>query len=171
MKSYTRGFTLVEVIIYIAVAAVLLALVMTFYGALQSARIKEQAINEVETQGAVAMTLMTQTVRNAKLITAPATSTSASSLSLTTYLSSTTPTVFDLSSSALRIKEGVGTVIALTNSQVVVSNLSFQNLSWTSTSGSIKIQFTIDYASTTKQSNTIYGKTFYGSATIRRLQQ
>jgi len=171
MKNYTRGFTLIEVVIYTAIAVVLLALVMTLYGALQSARIKEQAIAEVEMEGDTAMTLITQTVRNAKLVNAPATSTSASSLSLITYLSSTTPTVFDLSSSTLRIKEGTGAATALTNSQVVVSNLSFQNLSWPGTSGSIKIQFTLDYASTTGQSNTTYGKTFYGSATLLRLQQ
>ena len=114
---------------------------------------------------------MTQDVRNAQAIISPATSTSGTSLTILTYASTTSPTVFDVSSSTLRISEGAGSPVALTNTQVSISNLQFQNLSLSGTSGSVKIQFTISSASTTGQFDTTYSKTFYGSATVRRLQQ
>jgi prepilin-type N-terminal cleavage/methylation domain-containing protein len=170
-KNKNRGFSLLEVIISLGIAVVLLSLIITLYSALQSAQLKQQAIAEVEGQGLSDLTLIAQTVRNAQSVTVPATSTSAVSLSLTTYLASTTPTVFDMSAGVLRIKEGLAALVPLTNSQVVVSSLTFQNLSRALTSGTVKFQFTLTYASTTKQFDTIYAKTFYGSATIRRLQQ
>jgi Tfp pilus assembly protein PilW len=166
-----RAFTLIETVVYMAIAAVIFAMVTSLYYALESARLKETAIAEVEEQGDQALALITQDVRDAQAITAPATSTSATFLTILAYAATTSPTVFDAASSTLRIKEGAASPVALTNTQVIVSNLSFQNLSLSGTSGSVKIQFTISAASTTKQFDTTYSKTFYGSATLRRLQQ
>ena len=166
-----NGFTLIETVIYVGIATILLSLIVSLYYDMQSARLKQQSIAEVEGQGLATLTLMTQTIRNAQVITVPATSTSATSLSVTTYLASTTPTIFDVSAGVLRVKEGAGAVVPLTSTQVYVSALTFQNLSRPLTSGTVKFQFTLQHATTTQQFDSTYAKTFYGSATLGRLQQ
>lgn len=164
-----RGFTLIELVIYVAVVGLLFSMIVSLFFAISRARVKGQGVAEVEQQGYAAMEQMTQAVRNAKGINSPAPGASASSLSITTYLSSTSPTVFSLSGGALTETDGVNAAAALTGGQIVVSNLSFQNLAASSTDGSIKIQFTVSQASSTG-SNTNYTATFYGSASVRDQQ-
>lgn len=171
MHAIRKGFTLVELVIAMAIGTVLLVLIVSLYFSIENARAKQQGIAEVETQGTESMSVITQAIRNAKFITTPATTTSATSLSLTTYTASTTPTLFTLASSTLLVTEGTNTATPLTAPQVILTGLSFQNLSPAGTSGSVKVQFTLSYASTTSQYKTSYSKTFYGSATVRRLQQ
>ncbi|MDO8517732.1 MAG: prepilin-type N-terminal cleavage/methylation domain-containing protein [bacterium] len=166
MKS--RGFTFIEVLISIGIIAVLLVTVVSLYFALAHARMKQQVIAEVEEQGQTAMTLLLNTVRNAHSVTSPTPGTSANSLTLVTYATSTTPTVFSVSASTLFIVEDNGLAIALTSPHVVLSNLTFQNLSNTNTLGSLRVQFTLSYASSTRQDSN-YSTVFYGAATVRRV--
>jgi len=165
------GFTLIELLIYMAITTLLLGTVMSLFVTFGHARAKQQAIAEVEAQGAAAMALMTQSVRNASTIGTPTDSATTTTLSINTYLASTTPTVFDITGGALRITEGVNAPTLLTNAQVVVSNLAFVNLGRPTTAGSVKIQFTLTYATTTGRFDQTYAQTFYGSATVRHISQ
>ena len=81
------------------------------------------------------MQIITQTARNAEAITSPAIGASASSLTLDVITGASDPTIIDLASGAIRIKEGVGSPISLTNARVTASALNFQNLSRTGTPG------------------------------------
>ncbi len=170
-RMYKRGATLVELLLYIAIITMLLAMVVSLYFAIAHARMKQQTISEVEVQGLLVINSMTQAIRNALSVTLPATSTTASSLSLVTYTSSTTPTLFATASSTLSITEGSSTSTALTSSQVVISNLTFQNLSASGTLGSIKIQFTMAHATTSGSYDSSYSATFYGAASVHRIKQ
>lgn len=163
------GFTFIELLMYIAVVGILLTMVISLFFALARARTKAQSVVEVEQQGYTAMTLMTQTIRNAQGIIAPSPGATSSTTALSTYTASTSPTLFSLASSTLYSTEGSSSPIALTNTQVAVSNLSFQNLAASSTHGSIKIQFTLSHASSSR-SETNYSATFFGSASVRNQQ-
>jgi len=80
--KYKKGFSLVELLLYISIASILLLAISVFFSFLLRARIKNQVIAEVEQQGLSVMHLMTQTTRNAEAIILPVQSVSAPSLSL-----------------------------------------------------------------------------------------
>mgnify|MGYP003393635783 CR=1 FL=1 len=163
-----RGFTLIELLLYVAISSVILLVTMFFLQTLLESRIKNQTIAEVEQQGLQSIQIITQAVRNAATINSPAQGASAASLSIDTYTAGNNPTIFDLSSGALQITEGASATVALTNSRVTVSALTFQNLSRASTPGTVRVQFTITQVNTSGRNEYNFSKTFYGSASLRQ---
>ncbi|MEX0917612.1 MAG: hypothetical protein WDZ93_00470 [Candidatus Paceibacterota bacterium] len=113
------------------------------------------------------MQILTQTVRNAESITSPGTGGSASSLTLNVVDGADDPTVFDLSGGAIRITEGAGSAVVLTNSRVSASDVSFHNLSHDDTPGTVRVQFTLTHENPENRNEYEYEKTFIGSATLR----
>lgn len=163
-----KGFTLLELLLYIATSAAILLVISGFLSVLLRARIKNQTVADVEAQGQAVMRLMTQTVRNSATISSPAQGASAASMSLNTYTPATSPTVFDLSAGVIRIKEGAAAEIPITNSRVTVSGVSFQNLSRTGSPGTIRIQFTLTRVNSSGRNEYDYAKTFTSSASLRQ---
>ncbi len=169
-SMHKKGFTFIELLVYIAIITVLLTMIISLYFALARSRQKQQSTMEVEQQGYAAMSILTQTIRNAQTVSTPSPTASSSSLALVTYTASTSPTVFRLTASSLEITEGSSTPVWLTSPQVVVSNLLFLNLAASTTEGSVRIQFTISHATTSDRYDTNYSTTFYGTATVRNIQ-
>ncbi|MCR4328495.1 MAG: prepilin-type N-terminal cleavage/methylation domain-containing protein [Patescibacteria group bacterium] len=168
IQNSRKGFTLIELLLYVAVASVLLSAISTFFFILLESRVKNQTIAEVEQQGMRVMQMITRASRNAEAITSPSQGASAASLILDVITVADDPTVFDLSGGVLRIKEGSGSVIPLTNSRVTASSLSFFNLSRASTPGAISIQFTLTHANPAGRNEYNFSETFYGSASLRQ---
>lgn len=162
------GFSLVELLLYISILALILLSISAFLSTLITSRVKNQTISEVESQGLQAMHLITQTIRNSASITSPAQGASAANISLSTYTVGLNPTVFDVSGGALRISEGGGATVALTNSRVTVSELSFQNVARTNTPGSIRISFTISSVNSSGRNEYQFQKTFVATASLRQ---
>lgn len=170
-KSYqlkaTKGFTLIELLLYIAISSVMLLAIVSFLFILLESRIKNQTIAEVEQQGLAVMQIITQTARNAEAITSPVVSASSSSLILDVITTANDPTIFDLASNVIRIKEGTGLNVALNNSRVIASGLIFQNLSRANTPGIIRVQFTLSHQNLSNRNEYNFSKIFYGSASLR----
>jgi type II secretory pathway pseudopilin PulG len=164
-----KGFTLVEMILYVAICSGLLLSLSLFLTFILGQRIKNQIIADVNQQGQQAMWMITQTVRNGRSIDVPVLEASGSSLSITTVSPVLNPTIFDSNgSSTLEIKEGVSAYIPLTNSHVQMQSLVFQNVSSTSSSDRIlKINFTLQYKNLSGSADYSYSKSFSGSATLR----
>lgn len=162
------GFTIIELLLYVSVAAVMLLLAAGFLGTLLQSRVKNQAVSEVEDQGARAVELITQTMRNAIDATVPAPRTSGPLLSLVVATSSASPTIFDSQGGALRITEGAAPPVLLTSSRVALSGLVFQNLARLNTSSTVRVQFTLSRVNPGGKSEYDYSRTFFGSANIRR---
>lgn len=163
-----KGFTLIEVLLYISLAAfTLLATSTLFFFVIQS-RLKQQAISEVEEQGTMMLSVVTQAVRNAKDFSdlTPGTS-NATSLTLTVPTEEANPTIFDLVDGTFRSTKGSGSTVALTSPRVAMTNLSFHNLGQTATTGTVRIQFTLSTVNPTGMREFSYQQTFYGSATTR----
>lgn len=162
------GFTLIEMLLYVALASILLFIISVLYMLLLQSRIKNQTIAEVEQQGIQAMQQMNQTIRNATAITSPTIGASNAVLTITVPTASKSPTVFDLSGGVLRITEGTtSAALALTSSKVTSSALTFYNLSRSGTNGTVRIQFTITAVNNSGRNEYDYNKTFYGSASLR----
>lgn len=172
MKKYTlqtnAGFTLIELVLYVAISGFILLAVSLFLQALLESRIKNQTIAEVEQQGIQVMQLITQTLRNGDKISSPVQGTSAASLSVYTYAAINNPTVFDLSGGAIRISEGSAAAVSLTNSRVVVSGVRFSNFSRSGTPGIVRIQFTVTHLNPSGRSEYDFSKTFISSASLRQ---
>ncbi|MEK6561177.1 MAG: type II secretion system protein [Nitrospirota bacterium] len=142
LRAMRKGFTLIELLLYVSIVGAIIFSVAGFLSLLMQSRVKNQAISEVEQQGVQVMQVITQTGRNATNINFSS--------------------VFDLSGGTIRQN-----TIALTNSRVVASNLTFQNLSRTGTPGTIRVQFTLTHINPEGRNEYNYSKTFYGSASLR----
>ena len=161
------GFTLIELVLYIGIASIMLLVTSVFLSTLLESRIKNQTIAEVEQQGIQAMQIITQTLRNADEIVAPKEGKTAGSLSLRPFNISES-TVFDISGGAIRITEGAGSAVLLTNLRVTAAALTFQNLSRANTPGTIRISFTLAHVNPAGRNAYNFSKIFYGSASLRR---
>ena len=161
------GYTLIELLLYVAIVGVLLSAVTAFFGVTTDARIKNQTVNEVNTQGTFAMDYITQTIRNATSVTSPAAAATDSQLTLVVPTGTLSPTVFNLSSGVLQVKEGTATAIALTNSKVQVTNLTVKNLTRSGTSGTVQVSITVSRVNTANDADYDYTRTFTTTAAIR----
>lgn len=161
------GYTLIELLLYISLASMLLVGLSVFFGISAETRVKTQTITEVDQQGGLVMDYMQQTVRNATSISSPAAGASASSLTVVVPTASLSPTIFSLAGTTLQIKEGAAAAIALTNTKVTLTNLTFTNVSRPSTDGAVRISFTLDRVNSTGRNAYTYSKTFTTTVAIR----
>ena len=139
----------------------------SFMALLLEVRVKNTVIAEVEQQGDQIVQQITQVIRNAEGITAPAVGASASSLTLDVITSGDDPTVFDLSVGQVRVTEGVATSVNLNSSRLVVTNLVFNNNSFLDTPGIVTFSFDADYYNPSDLREFNYSATFNGSAALR----
>jgi len=163
-----NGYTLLELLIYIVIVSALLMTITTFFSLVAEARVKNQSISEVNDQGAAIMDYITQTIRNATSITAPATGSNAASLTLVVPTGSLSPTIFDASGSPsnIRVKEGAGAAIPLSANNIDVSGLNFRNLTRAGTNGIVQVQFTVSRVNPLNRNEYDYRKTFISSAEV-----
>jgi len=164
--NFQSGFTLIELLLYVAIVSFLLVSVVSFYGLVVDSRIKNQSIAEVNVQGQQAMDIISQTIRNASSITAPATGSSGTSATIVVPTGSLSPTTFSLNGSVLQITQGANSPVALTSSRVLISSLAFTNLSRSGTNGIIRVSFAVSNSNQAGLALHNYQKTFVSSAEI-----
>lgn len=164
-KNQPKGFTLIELILYIGISSFILLSITLFATLMIQGRIKSEVINEVEQQGYQVMQLITQNIRNAKNINNPASG--ESETLLLGMDGDTDPIQFILKDSTLYIQEGGGEMIHLTNNQVEVSKLNFVNNSRSNTPGAIHIEFTLSHKNSSEKNEYHFQKTFKSSASLR----
>jgi hypothetical protein len=161
------GFTLIEVLLYSALAVVIFSASYFYFNIILESRVSSQVTREVEGQGWQIAQKISQDLRNAININSPATSTSGSTLSFNTTAATTTPTIYTTSSLQMIVTRGSSTTVTLTNERVNVSDLQFSNLSRTGTHGNIRFQFTLTHVNPSGQEPYDYSRTFVGSASLR----
>ena len=166
-RQKNMGISLVETIIYVAIFSMIVTTFVTFSSSMTTSRLHNQMTLEINDQGSRAMKTITQAIRNASIVTSPTIGNADSSLTLSMYSSPVNPTIFSVSSGILYITEGAGSQIALTNSKVIVSNLTFSNFSRASTGDIIKVSFTLSSATSGGLGGS-YSYTFNGSAQVRK---
>lgn len=167
LQSKQAGYTLIELLLYVALIGVLLTAVVGFFTLMADARVKNQTINEVNDQGVFAMESITQSLRNATNITSPAVGTNGAQLTIVVPTAAASPTIFNLSGTTLQIKEGTSAAVALTNSKVQVTAFSVKNLSRASTPGIAQVSMTIARVNGSGRNEYDYSKTFTTSVAIR----
>lgn len=166
-KIVRPGFTLIEVLLYVATTSILLVSVsLTHYVTLRS-RMKNEVVMEVDAVGRLALERVASTIRNANSITSPALGETQSSLTLAMPESAKNPTVFSLVNGVLQVQEGTQAAVTLTPARTTVGALTFANLGRPGTEGIVRIQFSVSYNANSSRNEYQYSKSFTASAAIR----
>jgi len=137
--GFTKGFTIIEFLIYIAILAIAIAGMGLILSNIFRVGVRTDVIQEVSHNGRFAMQRIGQAVRESSDIVEPATE--GNVLELSFEDEDKDPTVFDVSEGKLRIKEGSGNYIELTTSSVIVDRLVFKKVS----DDSVKVEMNISF--------------------------
>ncbi|MBD3300460.1 MAG: hypothetical protein GF347_03855 [Candidatus Moranbacteria bacterium] len=163
-----KGFTLVEMMLYVVLAATVIASTVILLQEVLESRIKNQVVNEIEGQGSQLVWLLSHEIMSADALNNPQPADISASLELASTEAAENPTIIDLDGDTIRITEGADAPVSLTSSKIAASNLNFQNLSNDETVGVVRFEFTLTYFNPGSRSEYNYSKTFSGSANIRR---
>ncbi len=166
--SVCSGFTLVEMILYVAILAIFLTGAILFMWDVTYGRVKSYTHQEVNQNVRLAGKRIMYEIRNAQDLNLPVNPTS---ISLQMTDSSRNPTVIDLSGGRLRIGYGSGgscpstSPCPITSNQVSVTSLNFTNLS--SGTASLNIGFAITIESVAQRKEFQKNETFQATAELR----
>lgn len=166
-KKQRKAFTLVEALVYITLMSITLVSIVTLMYWILDSRSKTQVIAEVESQSVLAIDEISQRIRNATGVNSPTPGNSSSTLSLAVLDGAKNPTIIDLSSGVIRIKEGANAEVAVTTTRVNISGLTFFNVTRVGTPGSIKANFTANYINPGNTNIFNYTKNYYFAADSR----
>ncbi len=140
-----KGFTLVELIIYIAIIGLMVVSFATFSIAISDSREKSYVVSEVHHNLRDPFTLMTKRARFASSVVTPTAGNSSTTLELDMPGASPNLT-FKVIDDILTVQEGVGTPVAVTSDEVQVTELAFTNYASPGLRSNLKIEYTVEYA-------------------------
>jgi len=155
-----KGFTLVELLLYMVILSTMLGVLTSFVVMTYKVRVKSQVVAEVEQQGSQTMDIITQAVRNSTAINLPVSQASGSTLTI-----NGSTTTFDMNANKIRMNDG--TTYDIVSNKVVANGLLFTNVTETGGPGSVRIQFTLTYNNISGTNEYDYAKTFYATASRR----
>ena len=144
-NAIMKGFTLIELIIYIGIVTAILLVAFNFGWEIIYGNVKSQAIREVQQNTRFAIEKMSESILNASSTDSPTPGNSANFLSLKMQDPNLDPTLFEVVDGKLKITQGGNGPYELTNDRVIVTNLQFSNLSYENTPGTIRVQITIEH--------------------------
>jgi len=140
-----KGFTIIELIIYIGIVAGILLVLFNFGWEIVYGDIKSQTIREVQQNSRFAMEKIIESVLSASGINSPLEGNSDDFLSLEMQDLTLSPTVFEVFDGRLIITQAGNSPYQLTNNRVRVTSLQFSNLSYEDTPGTIRVEMTIEH--------------------------
>lgn len=166
MSTHQKGISLIELLIYLAIFAGIMFVLVQVFIAFTHDRGQIEARVEVQQSQRFAVETMVQAIHRATGVNDPV----GASLSLAMASSTLNPTVFDVSAGVLRMSEGAGEPANLTSDLTTVNSLTFTKITNATTTGvattSIKINFTLDYKNNQKPQFK-YGKDVVTTAIIK----
>lgn len=139
-----KGFTLIEVLIYITIIGIVVSGFIVFALSINSSRAKTYVVQEVQANARVALDLISQKIRLADDVVIPTEGNSGSSLEID--MPGPDPNLtFSVTGGVLGIAEGVGDPTPITSDEVDVSNLNFTNLAESGERDNIRVEITVEY--------------------------
>ncbi len=167
LHSTYRGFSLLELLIYMAILSSLMVVVSSSFLSLSKGRGQSQARNEVQSSVRFAAERLRQDIKAASAVVTPTSGNASSTLVLTI---AGTQVTYDVATGTLRRKEGVAAPISVTGAGIIVNPPSFTVLSnynarLVATTTAVQILMTFRYnASSTDWT---YSNTLRTSVTLR----
>jgi len=143
-----KSFTLIEVLVYVAVLAIIISAVSSFFLWAIRSNTKTKVMRETLDNARRAMEIITYEIKEAKSIYTPTTTSSQLSLETTHYLpqgEQTSYIDFYLCENQLCLKKESQDPIALTSDRVEVKNLSFSEIATAPSDSSVQINLEVEY--------------------------
>jgi len=125
IRHDTQGFTLIELVLYIAIVAIMMTALIPFAWNTIEGGVKSSTQQEVFSQARYSSEYIKYIIRSASGIN----SVSPTQISLTTANSGTNPTLISLSSGNITLKQGLSSAVNLNSIDTKVSSLVFTNYS------------------------------------------
>jgi len=166
----TKGFTLIEFILYFGLVVIVIGAITTFSVDVLKTRSKTAVIAEVEQNMRFGLQRILKTVREASDLNVGASTLNSDngSLSVDMVSASNTPTIFDLSGGALRIKEGSGAATPLTSSNVTVTKLRFTKDNLGGNNNAVTTEITVVWNGGSGDQAFTYSSSASATAVIRK---
>lgn len=141
----TRGFTLIEVIVYLALFSVIISGAMVgTYQIIEGSKLTQSHIYTQEEANFI-LQKIDWALSGVSAISVPAAGNSGSSLVITKADYAFNPIMLDSNGGSLRIKTGTGAFFELNNQAVIVANLNFEHKPSVGTRPeSLRVIFTVD---------------------------
>jgi type II secretory pathway pseudopilin PulG len=170
MLKSKRGFTLIEFIIYFGILSLVITAVVGFMLVFVQSRTKTIAVSEVEANARFVLNRVLWSTRQAVSVnsTLSATSTDNGVLALNTVTPATSPTVFNLNSGTVFIKEGSSAQAPLTTPEVTVTKLRFTQDSLSAGVETVTAAIALQYHTTNKDFTFNYATSATTTAVIRQ---
>lgn len=167
-----KGFTLIELLIYIAIVGAIAAGFIRFSLSISDSGSKSFVVQEVHGNGRVALDLISQRIRAATGVNTGSSTFGSDPgvLSLVMADAAKNPTVINLTADngVLQIKEGSSSAVAITSSEVQITNLVFTNLTPTGARENIRFQLTVAYNDSSGDVEYTYSKSFQTAVSVRQ---
>ena len=167
LSKPSNGFTLIEILLYIAIVPFILASAVGLFYFVTQSQIKNQVINEVNQQGEIIIDNINKSIQSSSAINSPTQGNVGPNLSLQNINPTLNPTIYNVSSNTLYLTQGTNLPQQMHNNKIQINNLEFANLSQPNTTGNISYTFTLNYINSSNKQSYNYSKTFYGGSSLR----
>lgn len=161
-----KGFTLLEMILYVSITALVLSGTATLLLVTISADARTRTVQDVDISGFRIIETVNRLVKNSASIEEPTTGTESGSLILHPTEAGLDPIIIRATDGVLMIQEGGGSPIPLTPSGVGVVSIVFRNMG--GATSSIKTEIVLRRETQSSRTNLQYTGTYYGTATLRK---
>ena len=151
-----KGFTLVELIIYMGLLSIFLFILSQMFAAILDIRTESESISAVEQDGRFIMTRLSYDINRSSSVTTPA-SLGSSGSSLVLVIGGVNYT-YAVSGGNLQLTNNLGTN-NLNSSESTISSPTFQRVGNSGGKDTVKIQFTVN--SVAQRDKGVETKTFY----------
>lgn len=146
-SACSRGFSLLELLIYIAILAGLMVVVSDAFISLSKGRGQSEARSEVHATSRFVAEKIRQDVKGASVVSVPVFGSASSTLNVTV---GGTVIIYDVFGGQLQRKEGVASPVAVSGPSVVVSSVTFVRLenynpALSATTTAIQVAMTVSY--------------------------
>lgn len=140
----SKAFTLIEVLIYIAIIGLMASSFIFFSLAVSNSRFKNYAVQEVQANSRVALDLIAQKIRLAEDVIVPVEGDSSGVLILDMPDPEANLT-FSINDGVLVLAKGTADPVSITSDEVNVSSLIFTNVTESGKRENIKVEIMIEY--------------------------
>ncbi len=167
LKHPTRGFSLVETLIAVAIMGLLVLAVASLLSTMLASEKRNRAVAEVEAQANYVLYEITESIRNSNTVAVPIAGATGSLLRVASNVTAENPTYVALTNGTIEMKKGTAATTTLTSTTVTVTGLTFQNLTASTTKGSVRVGITMSYKNSSIRPELNFANTFYTTVTLR----
>lgn len=169
MKREKTGFSLIEIIIYVALVSIIAVSFVVFIIDVTTSSQKARVRQEVQQNARFAFQRITREIRAADDVNAGSSAfgTSPGVLSLAADNPTDDPTVFSVNGGVLQITQGANPAQDLTSDRFVVTNLVFTDLSVNNRTKNIMIELTLEHPNPQDVEVFDASSTYRGAVVIR----